>query len=181
MESLLPGMTSAPNLHPMVVHFPIAFWVAATAAWSFALLRRSEDAWRFGLWLHTLGLAGGVVAVLFGFLATAQMGHETPGHDLIHVHRNFMLVAGGLSVLVTGVGWWRRSAKGGWRPVQLLMSVLLLIILILGGDRGAELVFRYGIGTARERPPAGAEHEHGDQGHSREPDESAGGRSHDDH
>ena len=43
MEQLLPGLTSAPNLHPMVVHFPIAFWVAATGAWSWAVVRKHED------------------------------------------------------------------------------------------------------------------------------------------
>lgn len=44
MEQLLPGLTSAPNLHPMVVHFPIAFWVAATGAWAWAVVRKHDDA-----------------------------------------------------------------------------------------------------------------------------------------
>lgn len=39
IEQLLPGLSSAPNVHPMVVHFPIAFWAAATGAWLLAVAR----------------------------------------------------------------------------------------------------------------------------------------------
>ena len=74
MDSLLPGLDAAPNLHPMMVHFPIAFWIAATGAWCLALLRKDDDAWRFGLWLHVLGALGGVVAAACGFWGASQMG-----------------------------------------------------------------------------------------------------------
>lgn len=165
MESLLPGLTSAPNLHPMVVHFAIAFWLAATLAWSWALLRRSEETWRFGLWLHTFGAAGAIVAVLFGFQATGQMGHDTPGHDLVHVHRDIMLAASGLSIVLTGLAWWRRSGSKIWRSVLMAVSVLLVGTMTIGADRGAELVFRYGIGVVGETPPATSAGEHGQHSH----------------
>lgn len=78
MDQLFPGLSHAPNLHPLVVHFPIAFWVAATGARSWAVVRKHDDAWRFGRWLHLLGILGAVVAVGFGFWATEKMGHDTP-------------------------------------------------------------------------------------------------------
>ena len=165
MESLLPGLTSAPNLHPMVVHFPIALWLAATAAWGFALLRRNDDAWRFGLWMHTLGAGGAIAAVVLGYLATAKMGHDAPGHELVHVHRDIMVGATGLSVILTGLAWWRRAGPGIWRPILGLASVALAATMTLGSDRGAELVFRYGIGVSHETPPqTGHVHDHGTPG-----------------
>ncbi|QED26757.1 DUF2231 domain-containing protein [Microvenator marinus] len=160
MEQLLPGLTSAPNLHPMVVHFPIAFWIAATGAWSLALARKRDDAWRFGRWLHLLGLLGAAVAVGFGFWATEEMGHDTPGHDLVHVHRDLMLVATGIALVVTALAWWRGDASRRWRVGLMVGSLLLLGVMTIGADRGAELVFRYGIGVAGETPPHSDGHDH---------------------
>ena len=150
MEELFPGLTSAPNLHPMVVHFPIAFWVAATGAWVLALARGWDDAWRFGRWLHLLGVLGAAVAIGFGFWATAAMGHDSPGHEFVHVHRNFMLVAGGLALVLTALAWWRRGAGRRWRIGLTLGSLILLGVMTLGADRGAELVYRYGVGVAAD-------------------------------
>lgn len=154
MDQLFPGLTSAPNLHPMVVHFPIAFWLAATGAWFVALVRKNDDAWRFGLWLHSLGMLGAAAAVAFGFWATEMMGHDSPGHDLVHVHRDIMLWASGVALVVTGLGWWKRGAK--LRVPLTLMSVVLVSLLAVGADRGAELVFRYGMGVAHETQPDSA-------------------------
>ena len=172
MEQLLPGLSSAPNLHPGVVHFPIAFWVAATGAWLLAVARRRDDTWRFGLWLHLLGILGAAVAVAFGFWATEKMGHDSPGHDLVHVHRDIMLWATGLALLVTALGWWKRTAK--LRVPLTAMSVVLVSLLAIGADRGAELVFRYGMGVAHEAPPESAHtHSHdADHGEAREHSET---------
>lgn len=172
MEQFLPGVSSAPNLHPMVVHFPIAFWMVATAAWLLAVARRRDDAWRFGLWLHLLGMLGAAVAVAFGFWATDKMGHDSPGHDLVHVHRDIMLWATGLALIVTALGWWKRTAK--LRAPLTAMSVVLVGLLGVGADRGAELVFRYGMGVAHEAPPELTHtHSHdGDHGEAHEHSET---------
>lgn len=177
MEQLLPGLTSAPNLHPMVVHFPIAFWVAATGAWCLALARRRDDAWRFGRWLHLLGLIGAAVALGFGFWATNETGHEGPGHDLVHVHRDLMLVASAIALAVTAVAWWRRDATRACRAGLTAGSLVLLGVMTVGADRGAELVFRHGIGVAGEEPPHGHDHEHS-PGHADDHEQSHGDHPH---
>lgn len=158
VEELFPGLTSAPNLHPMVVHFPIAFWLAAAGAWVVGLLRKNDVAWRFGLWLHTMGLASAAVAIAFGYWATSETGHDAPGHDLVHVHRDLMLWTTAVAVVVTGLGWWKRSAR--FRSPLVLLSLVLVGFLSFGADRGAALVFQYGMGVASEPPPE-TEHSHG--------------------
>lgn len=160
MEQLFPGFAHAPNLHPMMVHFPIAFWVAATGAWLVAMFSSRDQSWRFGLWLHTLGVVAAAAAVGLGFWATEKMGHDSPGHDLVHVHRDLMLVAAGLALVVTALAWWRGDAGRRWRVGLTVGSAILLCVMTAGADRGAELVFRYGVGVAGEAPPHGEGHDH---------------------
>lgn len=164
MEQVLPGLASATNLHPMLVHFPIAFWLAATGAWAFGLLRKNDVVWSFGLWLHSWGLLGAGLAAALGFWASSQMGHETPGHDLVHVHRDLMLWTTGLAVVVTGLGWWKKNE--GYRVPLTLLSVVLVVLLTFGADRGAALVYRHGMGVAVDASSAShLSHSDSDGGH----------------
>jgi uncharacterized membrane protein len=161
MESILPGLSAAPNLHPMVVHFPIALWLAALLFWSLAVVRKQDDLWRTGRWLLYLGTLGGLVAVGTGFWATEAMGHDSPGHGLVHVHRNFMITTTSLALITAVFAHVTRSSTSA----RLRFGLVALLgvtagVLTLGADRGAELVFRYGIGTAGETPPAADGHDH---------------------
>lgn len=181
MESIFPGLTHAPNLHPLVVHFPIVFWVTAAIAWAFATFHENERVWQFGRWLHVSGASAAVIATAVGFWVTDRMGHDSPGHDLIHVHRDLMLVATTLSILIAALGWWRRGPDKKWRIGLTTASLILVSVMTLGADRGAELVFRYGIGVAGDPPPHTQGHDH-DHGHEHEPSSSSpGGHDHGSH
>lgn len=150
MEALLPGLTSAPNSHPMLIHFPISFWVAGAAAWAWAAARKGDQVWRFGTWLHTLGATTGAVATIAGFLASESLGHDAPGHDLVHVHRDIMLAATLLSIVSTVLAWWKRDAGRAWRAGLALSAGLLVVVASLGADRGALLVYGHGVGVAED-------------------------------
>lgn len=95
------------------------------------------------------------------------MGHDGPGHDLVHVHRDIMLVASGLALLITAVGWWARDRGRAWRIGLATAALLLVGVTMVGADRGAELAFRYGIGVAMDPIPEsdGHHHDHDDHGH----------------
>lgn len=160
INSVLPGMAGSQSLHPMLVHFPIALIPAALALQMLGWVNRRLD-WaahaRVGLYLGTVGALAAVGA---GFAAADALGHDTPGHDLVHVHRNFMVVttllAVGTCVLARGLA--SRPATRD-RAVTLGL-VVTTAVLILGADRGANLVYRYGMGVARQ-PGVTQEDSHG--------------------
>ena len=154
----------APNLHPMVVHFPIALLLAGIGADVMALVLRRWS------WLRpaavALYVAGGASAVLTYFTGTwAAEAASVPAaaEAVLSEHAN--------------LGWWTMWSFGVYALVRLgvylwpktrnrldLQALLLLIVLGGGyllyetGDHGAELVFRYGVGVQNvEETPAPAE------------------------
>jgi uncharacterized membrane protein len=154
MNPLLPGLDAAPDIHPLFVHFPIAFWVAATGAWVLATIRRpAEQPWQFGLWLHTLAVISAAVAVAFGYAAADRMGHDSAGHDLVHTHRNFMLAASGLALALTLAAWRFHTRGRRWRIAFTVCSLGLVGLVALGADRGAALVYTHGVGVAVQTAP----------------------------
>lgn len=165
VNEILPGLFSVPNIHPLFVHFPIAGWLFASISLAWGAVRRSEFAWRCGSLLMYVGTSFGVVAIVTGFIATDAMGHDTPGHDLVHVHRDIMIGATVAAIVTCGLlAFAGRREFGPWRWTALALACLTAGVLTLGADRGAELVFRYGIGVAGEEPPATG-HDHGDHPH----------------
>jgi hypothetical protein len=101
-----------------------------------------------------------VATLVTGYIAADTIGHDSPGHEMVHTHRDIMVLFTGIIVLLAflqaisasvkslrGKGlWWTRLGY----PVLLLISSL---ILVLGADRGGRLVFQYGIGVKMEIPP----------------------------
>src|SRR5262245_2118605 len=86
----------APNLHPLVIHFPIALWIAGAAAdlveTAFAHRARLATA---ATGLQLLGTIGAIVAVVSGQQAAATV--FTPGlaHPIVEEHRIWALVTTG--------------------------------------------------------------------------------------
>lgn len=136
MDPLLPGLDAAANIHPMLVHFPIAFWPVALLAWTAAELGGREDLRGVARWSVYLAAGSAVVAAASGLWATAQTGHDAPGHEFVHVHRNYMLAASGLGVVVAGVVYWARAAESrGLRRSLLAVVAVVNVVVVLGADR----------------------------------------------
>lgn len=176
-ETVFPGLASALNVHPLLVHFPIALWPVALLLWALALVRGGEGLWQAGRWLLYLGTLGALAAAGTGLWAADQLGHDTPGHDLVHVHRNWMLTTTALSMASAAVAFaWSKRATPISRWLPFCALVLTVAVSVLGADRGALLVYRYGIGTSIgadlvvPQDPVGPQeeeehHSHGDHAH----------------
>lgn len=146
METLLPGLNSTANLHPMLVHFPIALWIAACGfAWAAALLHRDEFA-RTARWLLYLGTLGGIAAVVTGWRAAGN----PPGHGPMWVHKVWMLSATAIA-LGTCAAAYALARKAPTAAARWVVAVLLAVLAVattIGADRGALLVYRYHMGSA---------------------------------
>lgn len=160
--NLLPGLASA-SVHPMLVHFPIALWLAATVMllWS---LRGDERSWEMGVRLVHFGSLGAVIAAAAGFIAADNLGHDSPGHAMVHDHRNVMVAVMVLGLAASGVAFrWRKDSPRSVRNGLMALMCFTSLLMVFGADRGANLVYRYGVGVLNEVPPAedGHDHSHG--------------------
>ena len=155
MDTLLPGLTALQNnTHPMLVHFPIAFFLGALVMEGMAVLR--DEKFHFAAtWMLYLGTLSALIALPTGFIAanlvaaTDPRGHNAPGHDFIHIHRNWMVATTAVGVLLTGYLIWINN-KGKWASHRwgFLMGLVILAALVaLGADRGGRLVFEFGTGV----------------------------------
>ncbi len=153
------------QLHPVVIHFPIALWIVALPFWLMGVVRRRDDLLTFGRWLLYLGSLGAMAAVVTGYLASDAIGHDSPGHDLVHTHRDLMIAATIVGALTAAAAFaLRRRTDQLTRWLLLLGLVVTVGITAVGADRGGSLVYDYGVGT---RPAAAAGHtKSGSAGHS---------------
>lgn len=157
LEHVLPGLFHAPNIHPLLVHFPLALWPTALVFLALGYLRGSDELYRVGRWLLLAGTAGGVAAAITGWLAADGLGHDHPGHDVIHDHRTLMLAALVSALAGCAAALWTRPEarrKHRWAPVGI--TLVTCLFAALGADRGALAVFGHGIGIKAERPAIAA-------------------------
>ena len=170
MDQLLPGLAALQNIHPMFVHFPIAFFWGALAMEGAAIFVH-ERLHFVSTWMLYLGALSAVVTVMTGFhamnqIAAASGGHHGPNHELIHVHQHWMVSVTTVGVLLAAYLYWMNNRQV-WSTHRWRFAVglfLLALLLSLGADRGARLVYQFGFGVnpalLTETPHADEEEEH---------------------
>ncbi|MCS3659960.1 DUF2231 domain-containing protein [Salinibacter ruber] len=143
----------APNIHPMIVHFPIALIVGALGADIFSLVLRRWE------WLRpatvALYIAGGASAVLTYFTGTwaaDSVSVVAEAQPLLTEHSNLgwwtMWFFGIYALMRLGTHLWSRTR--GSIAVHAALFLLALggsYLLYETGDHGAEMVYRYGVGV----------------------------------
>ncbi|MGN7610923.1 DUF2231 domain-containing protein [Magnetococcales bacterium HHB-1] len=148
MESLFSGINILVVLHPMVVHFPIAYLVAALLSELIAVVFKQEKFHRYTQWILLLTAVSAIVAVGAGFLAAETLGHDAPGHDLVHDHRDIMIaMTVGITVVTAILFLFRPFQEGSLRKLILPGLVVLVGIMALGAHKGGALVYKYGTGV----------------------------------
>jgi len=147
LGSLLPGVDHLQNIHPLVVHFPIALLTVAAPVYIVAAVAGRESwAWT-GLWMLTLGTIGAAVAVASGlYAAQGVMVAVSVRSNLLEPHRNFMLVVLALSAILSA--W---ALIGGPLPIRgrfvfLALMVVMIAIVAKGADYGERMVYDYNAG-----------------------------------
>jgi uncharacterized membrane protein len=137
-------MKAALNYHPMFVHFPIVLWLAALLFELLAIWRASDELQRMASRLLYLGTFAAIVTVMTGLAAQNSVA---PGEAqrAVGVHETLMLTATSLAIgLCTFAFFARKDFTAKLRKVMLLGLVLLGVLLTIGADRGAQLVYGYG-------------------------------------
>ena len=147
LETLVPGAQHLQNIHPLVVHFPLAFLPAAALFYVVTWLTgRASLAWT-GLWLLVLGAVTAAIAAGTGLYAEdGVMVAPSVREALLEVHERWMLgVLGGSVVLAAwALAGWPIPRRG--RPVFVLLLLVLIAALVRGADFGGRMVYDYNAG-----------------------------------
>lgn len=147
LENLLPGVQHLQNIHPLVVHFPIAFLVGAALFYFLSWVLRNEAFATTAFLLLILGTLAAGAAVGTGLYGEeGVMVSRSVRVHLLDTHEKFMLVTLGLSVALT---LWTLIARPFPKKARLLFLLLLLVLLGMmtaGADYGARMVYDYNAG-----------------------------------
>ena len=146
------------DLHPAVVHFPVALAVVGAAAELFYLVLRQPVIRWFGPILLTLALMGSGVAYFSGKAVGDKAEHQGVPGAAVDKHETSCLWALGTLGLATLLSWAvRPTGRGLW--LATLVALAAAGLTVYTGYLGGELVYRHGAGrvkvTARHvTPPA---------------------------
>ena len=149
--SLLPAW--APNLHPLLVHFPVSLLLGAAAVDMMSLLMPTRPAVRDAATLFYCAGALMAMAAYFSGLSAAQhMAVSPEASAAVTAHFTwadrttwFFVFFASLRIALSYI--WRPTAH--WAAIAAFVVALAgLGMLAVTADRGGRLVFRHGLGVA---------------------------------
>jgi len=147
IDRFLPGATHLQNLHPLFVHFPIAFIYGAALLYLLAAMRPSDALKWSALWMLFFGALGAAASLATGlYAAPGLMVSQSVRNQLLAHHKHLMVAAS----ILTGVLaiWALASRPMPTRARVLFMAglIALMILIAAGADLGGEMVYGYNAG-----------------------------------
>ena len=156
-----------PNWHPIFVNFTVALFVVSMLLHVVVLLAPNAP-WRNAClaaahWNLALGAVFALITVGTGLNAYYTVAHDNPSHAAMTDHRNWAFATAGI---IVGLALWRWTQRRHDTQPSLLLAITLVLaggLLTVTAWKGAELVFRYGLGVMAlvEAEEPGHSHEHG--------------------
>jgi uncharacterized membrane protein len=153
------------ELHPALIHFPIALLLAGVAVELVARLGRRVSLARAGAALIVAGVAAGVIAAAAGAVSYFTVpAHTEAAHHQMETH---LVVASAALVLfaIVAVARWRRRDRPA-SALALSGGVVASVLLIAAAFLGGQAVYHGGAGVdpAILAPEiAQGHHHHGDE------------------
>jgi uncharacterized membrane protein len=150
LEAVMPNPTSTAQIaghpiHPMLIPFPIAFFVSTFVADLVFWQNRSEAWSNATVWLLGAGLVMAALAAIAGLI-------DVLGDVQIRNLSDAWLHAGGnvLVVLIELYNWYSRYEQGSAAiiPTGIVLSLVVVLILLFTGWKGWEMVYRHRVGVA---------------------------------
>lgn len=174
------------NLHPVIVHFPIALLVVAALLAIISLVNKKES-WKEWMFKNlVLGLAFVPLAIIAGIVEEQNLLHNEAIHSVLMTHKynGFVIL---FVYLILTLWFWRR--RNSIKSVEYTAWVLCLLfatgLLSYQGYLGGKMVFDLGAGVKPMEASMKKSHDHsgGDESssshdHSEEDNASSDTTSH---
>lgn len=146
-----PPVNDFPNYHPLIVHFPIVLLLIA-AAMQIALMFFKNKAFNYTITILTVTgfISGWLAATIFHAHAASNVSPQAM--QLFEEHEKLAFITiwvSGIASLFKIIGLF--TTKKWIQVIALLLLLGSAVIVCVAGDRGAELVYKQGIGPKGEK------------------------------
>ena len=159
-----PGIaTLGYNVHPALVHFPIAFLSVFFLLEIIGCglprdrLRQTASAMLY------CGALGALLAAAAGVYAANTVPHGDAVHDIMEWHERLGLTVASLAIILSV---WRLMAKqvatGMEKALFLLLSIIMIASMVFGADLGGLMVYGHGVAVHNLQQADAHHHHHGD-------------------
>lgn len=139
------------DLHPKVIHFPIALLFTYAILDILGIILKKEFLLKTAFLLLSLGVVSAFIAVITGNQAAeAFPDWETGSIEVLNMHQTFasIIMWGSTLFLILRTALVAKKKFSGWiRYLFLLFSLSLFFLIYKTGEYGWEMVTKYGIGT----------------------------------
>jgi len=137
-----------PNLHPVIVHFPIALIIVAAACDLIGILSSRRSFIQAANIISVFAGIGAIFAVLTGWLAEESVWHPEAAHEILETHELLGFVfLGVILVMVIFRLAVRERIYDRFRWIGFFMALIGSAIVGYGGYLGGEMVFAHGAGV----------------------------------
>ncbi|MEO5569495.1 MAG: DUF2231 domain-containing protein [Bacteroidia bacterium] len=136
-----------PNLHPLIVHFPVALLVIAVVGQIAALFFPKNIQLK---WFTFLLLLGGCIGSLIAIYTAVHLSGDADENafDLFETHRLFGILTFWVSLVATifrfvTIKWFH---KNWWEIILTALIISTGVLVTITGHHGAKMVYIYDVG-----------------------------------
>jgi len=151
MQSFLPEW--APNIHPMLVHFPIALFIIAVFLDPLSLLWKKDWTRSSATALFILAALASMVTYLSGRQAIDSVSVPLNAELTASYHADWaiytLLYFSAYAALRTFLFWKKMDNKSLIAIILFLAGLTGCALLAKTADLGGKLVYKYGVGTKK--------------------------------
>ncbi|MGE5110668.1 MAG: DUF2231 domain-containing protein [Acidobacteriaceae bacterium] len=130
-------------VHPMLIVFPLGLLATAVAFDIVALVQGDASWYGISFWMIAAGIIGGLLAAIFGLIDWLAIPRGTRAKQIGLYHGGTNLVV----VLLFIGSWWMRRGSAIPPTAALVLSFIAVVLALVGGWLGGELVDRLGVGV----------------------------------
>jgi uncharacterized membrane protein len=144
----------APNIHPMVVHFPIAILILAIGLNLIAFFL-PEKWWdeKKTTFIYVLGSIAAIVTYFTGRSAADTVFLPTEAQSLLTDHADWalwtVLFFSAYAIIRIALHWFKKLEKKSVQVVAFVLALPGFFFLFETGEYGATMVYGYGVGTGQ--------------------------------
>lgn len=142
------------ELHPRIVHFPIAFFILYFFLESSGIILKKDFLLKSALLILIIGIITALIAVLTGnqAQAAAKLLFKNSGeiNEIIELHEEYATITlfyfSALLILRSYLVL-KKKFVGNIQYIFIALGLIGCYLIYTTGIHGGELVFKYGIGT----------------------------------